>query len=105
MALTGFLAGNACHATWWDANLAYFRSINPVILSNGSTVSYEQDATGAFQITTVSASGVKSFVAAPSPTFQMCDPMQGFNDGLSLAAIVVTASALAIFWGILSKAR
>lgn len=104
MALTGSAFGSTCYSSVSAAANAYFSSVVPVFDASGNLHSVVFQSSIWQEVVTNSAGVVLTSNFLPVPALSACDPMQGFNDGLALAAIVVTCSALAMFWGILSKA-
>lgn len=97
------MSGNVCYATYNEAASAYFQTIAPSIQPNGSLISYQNQGGIWIRLVTDSA-GVSSGTWATLPTFDTCDTLQGFNDGLILAAALSVAVILASVWGIVKRA-
>lgn len=106
MALTGFSVHNTCYSTLVEARDAYFSGISATIVSSGRTVYYQfNKVTNIWQRVDVSFNGVPVYSVAPVPSFQPCDPLLGFTDGLATSALVSGALIIASIWGIMARAK
>lgn len=85
--------------------MAHFQKIQPVITSNGDTVSYFESSAGVFSRAVDSSAGVRTVSPVPSPVFSACDPMVGFSDGLSFALICVGLIASSVMFALISRAK
>jgi len=106
MALTGAQVGQTCYASYNDAWDAHFLAMPRTVLANGDTVYYQKNtAMWTWERIEITPAGVITATTAPTPTFPMCDPLLGFNDGIALSLVIVAAMFSAISAGIISKAR
>ena len=104
MALTGFIEHNTCYGTKAAAVDAHFSAIPATILANGNTVFYQYNLlTLVWQRVQITPANLITYTVAPVPSFQLCDPLAGFNDGLALAALVSGALIMATVWGIMAR--
>ena len=106
MALTGFQAGQTCFGTQIEAIDSHFNSISTIILANGNTVYFQKNnLTGVWQRVELTPLNIFTLTTVPNPSFQPCDPMIGFNDGIALSMLIVGALVVAVSGGIISRAK
>jgi hypothetical protein len=102
--MAGAAFGNTCYPALNLATDAYFQSIAPAVLASGVTVSYENIA-GVWNRVETKANGNQTISVAPLPSLAACDPMAGFNDGLTVASLMVLALVSASLYGIVARAK
>lgn len=100
----GAAFGNVCYASSAEAQGAYFQSAAPAFLPSGNSLSYQKIDTTWMRVETPS-SGTPTTITAALPLLPGCDPMQGFNDGISLAVAMTLAIVTASLFGIVSRAK
>ncbi|MDP2805578.1 MAG: hypothetical protein Q8O24_06505 [Gallionellaceae bacterium] len=103
----GAMVGQTCYLDPLLARDAFFQAIAPIILPTGNTVFYQKNAVSLVwqRIEVKPNMVILSSTNASTPLLPVCDPMLGFNDGISLAVIIVTLVFLASSFGILARAR
>lgn len=106
---TGYLFSQTCYRTLAEATSAHW-SVTPTDITPGST-SYISDVVWSgtawvIKKYTLASNGtltLNSTTTAPTLSFETCDTMQKFNDGLSLGWGVV--AAMAAVWSVRFVAR
>lgn len=100
----GALYGNRCHASPADAIDAYYGGVPPQITtgSTGYATAFEKIAGEWHSVGySIDAAGLWSqrySTLAPVPAFPVCDPAEGFKDGLivgwGIASALIAVAAL-----------
>ena len=101
---SGVAFGRVCYSSLQAAYDAYFQSAAPTFLSSGDVLSF-QSASGVWSRVQTSASGVVSSTLAPLPNLSICDPMQGFNDGILFGSLLLGVVISGVVFGAISKAK
>jgi hypothetical protein len=102
--MLGARFGNTCYSTYNEAAAAYFNSTAPTTIASGDTVSF-QFVWGLWSRNTASPSGLNTSTPAYLPSFESCDTLQGFNDGLILGSALAAVLVIASLYGIIARAR
>lgn len=101
----GLLVDNKCFSASSDAVDAFFSGIPATVISNGDTIYYQKDAFGVWGRVDVAPGGASSVSAVSVPSLPACNPMAGFNDGISVAVMLTVAVVVSSLFGVIGSAR